>query len=348
MATATDIEPVVDFYRYPPVGDEDWRYAYPAAKVRALETTMLSRAVLSDMANAADFGIAVEALSSGEYAVSPQATDLELEQMLLGRRTAVRELFAELMIDAEIADMMRAREDFANMRLAVRRLVTERPIGLDYSNEGSVSAEQFEEILEQENYDLLPEHLQDAVEAAVLGYYENKDIRRIDYGIDRVEAAWRIRRAMEIESEFCLSYARILVDLTNIRTMLRLKLAERDEKGFFLPGGFVDTDKFATGLAAGLENTASIFYATPYYEMLEEGVRYLRTEQSFLKLEQQCEDYVMGFMKSSRQIAAGPQPVIAYFLMKEAEIRAVRMVLVGKKAGLSPRLMLDRLGTWHG
>ena len=347
MIAEYDIQPVLDFYRYPPVGDEDWRYTYPAAKVRAMETTMLSRAVLSEIANAPDFRSAVETLSSGEYAIAADVTGPGLEQMLLERRTAVRELFAELMIDSEIVDMMRAREDFANMRLAIRRLVTERPMGLDYSNEGSVPAEQFEEILGQENYDLLPEHLQDAVEAAVLGYYEKKDIRRIDYGIDRVEADRRVRRAMEIESEFCLSYARILVDLTNIRTLLRLKLAERDEKEFFLPGGFVDTDKFAAGLAAGLENTAALFYATPYYELLEEGVRYLRSEQSFLKLEQQCEDYMMGFMKSSRQITAGPQPVIAYFLMKEAEIRAVRMVLTGKRNGLSPKLMLDRLGTWH-
>ena len=58
-------------------------------------------------------------------------------------------------------------------------------VGLDYSNEGNVPAEEFEEIFEQENYERLPEYLQDAVEAAVLGYYENKDIRRIDYEIDR-------------------------------------------------------------------------------------------------------------------------------------------------------------------
>ncbi|MHC4374260.1 MAG: hypothetical protein ACYSTO_08805 [Planctomycetota bacterium] len=40
LATALNNE--VNFYRYPPVGPEDWRYAYPTAKVRVLELAMIS------------------------------------------------------------------------------------------------------------------------------------------------------------------------------------------------------------------------------------------------------------------------------------------------------------------
>jgi V/A-type H+-transporting ATPase subunit C len=346
MSLCEDIT-LSDFYRTPPVGEEDWRYMYETAKVRTLEGVMLSRGLLADMANAADFAAAAELLSSTEYAVPSNSTDAQIEQMLLERRTAIRDLFAGLMLDEEMVQMMRAREDFANMRLAIRRLVTEKPLGLDYSNEGGVPAEEFEDILRQENYERLPEYLQDAVEAAVLGYYENKDIRRIDYGIDKVHYAWRIRRAEELGSVFCVSRSRIRVDLYNICTMLRLKSAERDEKEFFFSGGFVDTDKFVQGLAAPYESVSALFFATPYYEIIEEGIRYLRSEHSFLKLEQQCEDYMMSFLRSTKEIAAGPQPVIAYFLMKEAEIRAVRMVLMGKKNALTPKLILDRLGSWH-
>ena len=338
---------LTDFYRYPPVGDDDWRYVYETAKVRVLETMMLSRGLLADMASAADFAGAAELSSSTEYAVAADSTESQIEQMLLERRRAIRILFAELMHDEELVRMLRVREDFANMRLALRRLVTEKPLGLDYSDEGDVPAEEFEDVLRRESYEHLPEHLQDAVEAAVLGYYEHKDIRWIDYGIDKMEFAWQIRRAAQLKSVFCASRARILVDLYNVRTMLRLKAAERDETEFFCEGGFVDTDRFVQGLTTPYESLGSLFFVTPYYEVVEEGVRYLLSEQSFLKLEQQCEDYLMGFLKSTSQIAAGPQPIVAYFLMKEAEIRAVRMVLIGKKNFLAAELMLNRLGTWH-
>jgi V/A-type H+-transporting ATPase subunit C len=343
----TETQNVIDFYRYPPIGEDDWRYGYETAKVRALELSMIGRGTFIDMANAASFAEAAELLAGTEYAIEAKADSAQIEQMLRQRRTEARQLFVDLMLDWEIVNFMRAREDFANMKLAIRRMVTGRPLGLDYSNEGNVPAEEFEEIFEQENYERLPGYLQDAVEAAVLGYYENKHIPRIDHEIDRIQAAWRIRQAVELKDTFCLSLMRARTDLENIRTMLRLKMAQREEETrFFQPDGFVETDKFVQGLNTALEAIPALFFATPYYELLEAGISYLRSEKSFLKLEKECEDYVKGFLKTTRSIAAGPQPVVAYFLMKEAEIRTVRMVLTGKKNGLDAKLILDRLGDW--
>ena len=345
MTTVTQNE--ISFYRYPPIGVEDWEYAYPAAMVRVLGLSMVPRSMFVDMANAASFAEAAELLAGTEYAVDAKADSAQIEQMLLRRRTETRRLFVDLMPDDKIVNFLRAREDFTNMRLAIRRVVTEKPLGLDYSNEGNVPAEEFEEIFEQEDYSRFPEYLQIGVEAAVLGYYQQKDVRRIDYEIDRVEAAWRVQQAVENQQTFIESLVRLRIDLANIRTMFRLHMAERfEETNFFLPGGFVDVDKFVHGLEAGYETVGQFFYATPYFELIEASVPYLRSEQSFLKLEKECEDFVKEFLKTTRDIAAGPQPVVAYFLMKEAEIRTMRMVLTGKKNGLSTKLILDRLGEW--
>ena len=335
---------VMNFSGYPPVGEEDWRYAFATANVRTLEDSMLDRRVFVDMARAESFESAAELLGGSEYAGVAGSDFGGIEAMLLERRSAIRGLFGELMLDEDISALLSAREDFANMRLAVRRVVTEKPIGLDYSNEGSVAAEEFEEIFEQEDYGRFPEYLQLAVEEAVLGYYENKDIRQIDYGIDRVQSAYKLRRAGELGSIFLLSLFRTQIDLANIRTMLRLKTAESEEKGNFLCGGFVDVDKFISGLGAGYEMLGQTFYATPYDDVVEGGVSYLRTDQSFLGLEQLCEGYLMGFLKSTQFVTAGPQPVIAYLLMKENEIRTVRMVLTAKKNSLDTKIILDRLG----
>ncbi len=338
--------PILDFYRYPPIGEEDWRYVYATARVRVLETLMLKRAMLSELAHADGFETAAELLSGTEYAVGRQASAEEIEQVLLARRRQVRQLFVQLVEEPGVVQMFQAREDFSNMRLAVRRVVTDRPLGTDYSPEGTVPAEEFEEIFEQENYQRFPEYLQEAVEAAILAYYENKDVRQIDYAIDRVEAAWRVRHSQAIGSVFCLSLSRIRIDLHNIRTLLRLKAAERQERFHFLPDGFIETARFIQGLEHNYDALVPLFYATPYLELVEEGTRYLREKGSFLALERGCEDYLMEFLKTTRQLAAGPQPIAAYLLMKEAEIRTVRMLLMGKKNGLSTELLLDRLGTW--
>ena len=77
--------------------------------------------------------------------------------------------------------------------------------------------------------------------------------------------------------------------------------------------------------------------------MIDKGINYLNAKQSFLGLERACEECVLGFLQTTNSIASGPQPVIAYFLKKENEIRNVRMLLTGKMNQLDPKLMTDRL-----
>ena len=336
---------VTDFFTYPPIGGDDWRYTFATAYVRALETQLLSRATLLDMANAENFERAADLLSAGEYAL-PQANRsvAELENFLRNKRSAVRKVFSSLMVDEPIVTLFRTRDDFANMRLAIRRTVTERPLGTDYSDDGNVSAELFEEVFEQENYSLFPDYMAEAVERAVLAYYQNKDIRRIDYAIDSVQAEYNIREAHRLENVFLLGFFRIQIDLTNIRTMFRLKFTESDRRDVFLQGGFVEPDRLKHGLDLDYDAVGQLFFATPYHRLVETGAAYLLSDKSFLRTEQQCEDFLIGFLKTTNQITAGPQPVIAYLLMKENEIRTVRLLLTAKRNSLDTKLILDRLG----
>lgn len=338
-------QPVLNFYTYPPVGEDDWRYTFATARVRVLESQMLGRATFIDMANAENFAAAVELLAGGEYA-TPQSDKsfARMQDILLLRRSQVRDLFKELIIDQPIVELLRAREDFANMRLALRRKLTEKLLGTDYSNDGSIPADQFEEIFEQENYSPLPIYMQEAIEQAVLAYYQDKDIRRIDYALDSAQARYRLKRAKQLKSLFLLELFRMRIDLTNIRTMLRLKFAESDQRSVFLGGGYIELERLRHGLDVGYEALAPLFFAGPYYEVVEHGVNYLVSNNSFLRLEQQCDNHVAGYLKSTVQITAGPQPVIAYLLMKENEIRTVRFLLTAKKNQLDTRVILDCLG----
>ncbi|MBN2138481.1 MAG: V-type ATPase subunit [Sedimentisphaerales bacterium] len=331
---------ITEYFTYPDLGPEDWRYAFASAQVRALETTMLTRAVLLDMANAEDFSQALDSLSSTEYAAR---TFPDVEKILLERRTALRSFFAELMIEDKIVEIFRTAEDFANLRLALRRALTDKPLGKDYSLEGNLSPEIFEQVFETENYDLFPDYMARAVEQAVLAYYQKKDIRQIDFAVDAVQAENNLKMAAEISSTFLLGLFRLKIDLTNIRTLFRLKFAQSEETKVFLAGGFVETERFRQALDLDYQAVAALFFATPYQKLIETGAAYLDAEKSFLKLEQQCDDHLAGFLKSTLSITAGPQPVIAYLLAKENEIRTVRLILTAKKNRLDKKLIIDRI-----
>ena len=234
MLTAKFKRPVIDFYTYPPIGGDDWRYTFQTAQVRTLEMQMLSRAALLDMANAENFEQAADLLSGSEYALPRGGRDFaEVEEILQQRRAAVRELFSDLMLDEPVVELFRTRDDFANLRLAVRRTLTEKELGTDYSSDGNVQPELIEQIFSEEDEfskPVFPDYIRQAVEQAVLGYYQNKDIRRIDYAIDRVQAQYNLEQAHRLRSIFLLGFFRIQIDLTNIRTMLRLKFTESESR----------------------------------------------------------------------------------------------------------------------
>ncbi len=335
---------VIDFDTYPPIGDDDWRYIYAAARVRALEETLLPRSTMADMANAANAAAAIEMLGGTEYMLSPSSDAAAVEQMLLERRAYVRSIAEELIEDEQILYFARCRIDFANMRLAIRRVVTDKPIGTGYTAGGNVPVEQLEQIFEQEDYHLLPEYLQCSVEQAIIGYYNNRDIRQIDYSLDAAEACCRLEAAVQIGSIFLTGLFRIKIDLNNIRTMLRLKFSQIYVKNPFIEGGFIEPAKFRQCLEMSYEQIPPVFSATPYRHVLDGGVGYFLREGSFLKLEAMCDQHLLGFLATTRQITAGLQPITAYILMKEHEIRMLRMILTAKRNSLEPELILNRLG----
>ncbi len=338
---------IFDFYTYPPIGGDDWRYTYQTAQVRTLEMQMLTRATLLDMANAANFQHAADSLSGTEYTLPQGGRNFaEVEEILQQRRTAVRTLYADLMLDKPIAELLKTRDDFANLRLAVRRTLTEIPIGTDYSSDGNVPPELIEPIFSEEdefNPPVVPDYVREAVERAVLAYYQNKDIRRIDAAIDQCQAEYNLETARRIKSVFLLGLYKIQIDLTNIRTMLRLKFTESEQRNVFLKGGFIELERFMHGIELGYEALSPLFFVTPYHRIVDAGAGYLASDKSFLKVEQQCEGHLTGFLKSTVQITAGPQPIIAYLLMKENEIRTVKLILTAKKNNLDTKLILDRI-----
>jgi V/A-type H+-transporting ATPase subunit C len=338
---------ILDYYTYPPIGGDDWRYAFETAQVRVLEMHMLTRATLHDMANAESLDAACDLLSAGEYAVPhTHRTFAEMENLLQLRRVELRELFEVLCLDTEIIELLRTCADFANLRLAVRRMLTEKPVGADYSEWGNVGPEMYEQVFgaeEEPTEPVLPDYLHDAADEAFLAYYQNKDIRRIDYTIDKCQARYNLQRARQLDSVFLLSLFRIQIDLTNIRTMLRLKFTESEQRNVFLEGGFLQLERLERALDAGYEATGQVFFVTPYHRLVETGAGYLVSEKSFLKIEQQCDEYFTGFLRTTIQITAGPQPIIAFLRMKEDEIRTVRLILTAKKNELDTKLIMDRI-----
>ena len=337
----------IDFHMFPPVGKTDWRYAFATGKVRALAARMMDTSAMAEAAGAGDLRSCMELLSAGRYSFDQRTEDFAAtETALLEHRSAARKLFAELVepLDAPVAGLFRSRNDFTNMRLGLRRVLTGKPVGTDYDNEGNVPASTLARLLEEEKFQSLPDHMHRAAERAFAAYYRHKDIRDIDYAVDAVEAEYRLQQAAELRNAFLSGLFRIETDLVNIRAVFRMRFLKNPMRRALLHGGYVDRRRLEEALEADEGTAAALFAATPYRGIVESGVSYLASNGSFLRLEQQCERHMNSFLGTGWRVTSGLQPVVAYLLRAEGEIRAVRLILNAKKHGLETRLILDRLG----
>jgi V/A-type H+-transporting ATPase subunit C len=332
-----------DFNTYPSAGETDWKYVQAVAQIRAIEDNLFTKQFFTELTNAKDFKELCDMLAGTDYAFSVSMTEEEIEQLLSARRMETRKFVEQLIDNEEINKILNVKTDFSNLRLAIRRLVTEKPLGKDYLSQGNVGPEQFELAFGEEDYSNLPDFLQNDVEAAVLAYYKNKNVRDIDLEIDRAEAEFLTKNAGQAQNIFLLELFRMQIDLTNIRTMMRQKIRNIDEREAYLPGGYIEKSRLIQCMDIGLEALANHFFATPYFHLIESGAMYLQKHNSFLKLEAACDEHLLGYLKTTRYIPAGIQPLIAYLLFKEHEIRMVRLVTAGIKAFIKPDAMLDRI-----
>jgi len=66
-------------------------------------------------------------------------------------------------------------------------------------------------------------------------------------------------------------------------------------------------------------------------------------EESIAALELWCDNQLISYLRQARQITFGLEPVFAFFIGKQFELQAVRMVLAGLRGGLPARALRERL-----
>ena len=61
------------------------------------------------------------------------------------------------------------------------------------------------------------------------------------------------------------------------------------------------------------------------------------------KFELACDNAVNAYLAQAKLVGYGEEPVIAYQAAVENELTAVRMILTGRLAGITPQVIRERL-----
>ncbi|MCD5402089.1 V-type ATPase subunit, partial [candidate division NPL-UPA2 bacterium] len=204
------------------------RYAYAVGRVRAMETQLLEKNKVDRMVDALDINEALKVLGETVYAEhfaglkTLHDYDFVLDQELY---RVYRELH-QFSPQAELIGIFACRFDYHNLKVLFKAHTMDEKRGeLLVEEIGRISPAVLARAINEDDYINLPPQMRQAAAqlSEILRIEPNPQI--VDLLLDRAMFAEIFDMLAELDSPFLTEYFTCLVDLTNIKTYLRVKRA---------------------------------------------------------------------------------------------------------------------------
>ena len=311
--------------------------------LRSREPKLLSREKAERMLDAATFEDAAKLLSDCGYEDMAQMDAKQIEESLALHRSRIYEELGRFCPDSRVVDIFKLRYDYHNAKVILKaEAMGQEPKRL-LSDSGRIPGAKLLEIYNEDKGILLPEKLAAAMEEAkgVLARTGNPQLA--DFVLDKAYFAELQALAEAMDSSFVKGYARLLIDSSNLRSLVRtLRMGKSQDflTEVLVPGGNVGVERLAA--AGDKDSLAALYVHTPLEKAGVLGAECL-SGGSMTAFELACDNAVNAYLRGAKLISYGSEPVIAYMAAVEGEITAIRMILTGRLAGIAPQVIRERL-----
>ena len=337
---------------------DDTRYTYAVARIRGLETKLLDRQWIERLlAEDAEGALNVLADSAFQEAIADIDRPEDLEEGLVRALAETLSTVSALAPVPALIDLFRVRWDFRNLETLIKASLlklgeegtghSDQEIGLT-DGVGTIDVGVLRKAVQDGDYVALPAVLADAARAATEAFRDSGEMARVDRVFDQAIWAHLLTVAAESGSEFLAEYFRVEIDLLNIRTFIRMKEAGLDRTDLlraFIPGGTLDPSLFEAYLGEPVDAFARrLEYGS--FGALAPIFREWKSERAHM-LELACDNILLNYVEPARTIAYGIEPLVAFILVRQVEIKLVRAAVAAKLDGISRDELEGRLRAVH-
>lgn len=312
-------------------------FASAVAAVRALEGTLLSKSDIDRMIAARNVSeIAGILISAGK---NVQGDSDDLLSSLESELDDVWNYIMEFATGSKSLAVLLYRNDFHNLKAAIKSFVTNTEPRRCFVRPTNLDLESLPEIISKKNYDRLPDYMSSAAAEAYDILTRTMDGQISDAVIDAAALKAMQNDSAKYGGDFLLKYSAVMTDCADIKTAYRCSKMAKSRQ--FLEtavcGGELDKEQLISAALRGTESFVSWLETTQYSEASE------MLRESTAAFEKYCDDLVMNLAGDARMQAFGVEPLAAYFIAKEAELKNVRIILVCKKCGVSNDIITERM-----
>ena len=270
----------------------------------------------------------------------------EMDAALAAERAATLEDIFQGAPDSRYVDIFTLKYDYHNVKAilkAAEKGISPEPFFL---RGGRFTPEELKEAIDKDDYSSLTHTIAQAIPETRGVLQTTRDPMLADTVLDRYTFMDMLDEAQSVGSSFLEGYVRLQMDAYNLRSVVRtLRMGKPPEflQTVLVEGGMVGPDELfavASNKGSGL---AEIYHPTLLAVAAGEGAAVIDNNGALTDFERLVDDGVMSYLSAARLVPFGEEVLIAYLSARETEYQNLRIVLLGKAAGLSPETIKSRI-----
>ena len=322
-------------------------YAYACARLSALNKRLIEPQTIQRMLDgtASD---AMRALSDVRYGNLSDATEADAERMIEREMTEAMQEVKELSPNPAITDLFLLRADVQNLKVLLKaRLLNQSETA--FTPGGLYDRETLTAMVKDRQYAALPKTLSDAMIVLEKRLEIRVEPQTISIALDRAYLAHALQES-ERHPVFS-QYFRAMADFDNVLTFLRLRamgasIESLDE--VILPEGGVKYRDLYNAYELSFESLNRVLGNSVCSEALLSGLNAMQRTGNISEVEKARDNYLVSLLSEHKYESETIYPIVGYYLAKEREGRAVRLIVTGKRNGVADSVIRERLVKLYG
>lgn len=312
------------------------QYIHAVTRIRYREMQCLRDADIEQLLACRDLDSAMRFLTEHGWVDA----DGSVEGLLEEQKRSLWALLHELVKDERAFDLFLCLNNFHNLKAAIKQTVFPDENANVYMKDCTVPVDLLRRTLANGEYSRLPDGMRDAAKEALVVLRETGDGQMCDAIVDRAGLVELCRIAEQSGYPLFRLYAQHATAAADIKIAVRS--CRMGKPRSFLdkalaPCEFISIDRLADAAQRGMDEICACLKSTRYAGAAE------ALHESPSAFERCCDNMLMEAIQPQKSNYFGIEPIAAYLLAKENEIKTVRMILFGKRSGIDDSVIRERL-----
>lgn len=326
---------------------KDTDYLFSTAWIRSVEKNMLTHERAERMIDVKSTEDSLKVLEDMGYGFRDESINSNnYEKLLADEHKKTYDFISSIAPELNCFKMLLYPYDYHNLKAIMKSEYS----GVDSSDilvdTGSVDLKLLKHSVKERDFTELTENMGNALNEVIEIFPKTNDPQIIDIILDKYCYEEMLKSAEETKSKFIIEYVKMQIDAINIKTFVRLKKMNKSWDFFtkvYLSNGYIDEEVFIRNYDESFDKFAEHLSSYNFKEIFLEGTDALIETGKFTTLEKLLDNKIMEHIKNAKYVSYGIEPLIAYLIAKDNEIKIARIILAGKLAGISPELIRERL-----